>query len=191
MNSSNTESKHILERLKNGDQKAFEYIFNKYYNHIYNFVLNTLFDKIFAEDITQATLLVLWEQREKIDTEKNIAHYLFTIAKNKVFRQTERLILKSKYAEFVKSKQIDISDFIFIEEKVNNEILKKIIYDLVEELPSSRKEIFLLSHKENLSNKSIAERLSISEKTVETQIRRSILFLKSKLSHLNIFLTFL
>ncbi len=191
MKFSSSASKAILERLKNGDSKAFEVIFNEYYDKIYHFVLSTLFNKIFAEDITQATLIALWEHRDSIDSDRNIESYLFTIAKNKVYRQTERLILKSKYLDFVTTNQLDITEYIAIEEKVNNDLLKKIIYELIQELPPARREIFLLSHREHLSNKKIAEQLSLSEKTVETQIRRSIIFLKSKLKNLNVFLALL
>ncbi len=49
-----------LRLLREGDEKAFEYIFHYYYNQIYTFVLNTLFDKTFAEDITQSVFISLW-----------------------------------------------------------------------------------------------------------------------------------
>ena len=56
------------------------------------------------------------------------------------------------------------------------------ILQLIEELPPARKMIFSLSRFEHLSNKEIATRFSISEKTVETQIYRSLQFLREKLS---------
>jgi RNA polymerase sigma-70 factor (ECF subfamily) len=164
-----------LHLLREGDEKAFEQIFHFYYNRVYTFVLNTLFDKTFAEDITQTVFITLWEKRETIDPEKDVAPLLYTIAKNHVYRQTEQLLRKYKYEQ---TQQEIIPEGTSPDEFVNNLFLEKILSELIEKLPTERRRIFLLSRKENLSNKDIATRLHISEKTVETQIRRSLTFLK-------------
>lgn len=169
-----------LRLLREGDEKAFEYIFHYYYNQIYTFVLNTLFDKTFAEDITQSVFISLWEKRETIDPETNIAPLLYTIARNQLYRQTERLLLKYKYEQYQQENMQGNRD---VEEDVNSRFLENILSELIEKLPSDRRRIFLLSRKDNLSNKEIASRLHISEKTVETQIRRSLIFLREKLKY--------
>lgn len=171
----------MLLRLKSGDQGAFKFIFNKYYNRIYTFALNTLYDKTFAEDIAQSVFLTLWEHRHEINEEKNIVSFLYTITKNYVYRQTERLLLKLKYEEYIKDNQ-EIA-IIAIEDDVNKGFIEDILSKLIEELPPARRKIFLLSRKQYLTNREIAKRLSISEKTVETQIRRSLLFLKEKMQY--------
>ncbi|SFU66875.1 RNA polymerase sigma-70 factor, ECF subfamily [Porphyromonadaceae bacterium KHP3R9] len=66
-----------LQLLREGDERAFEQIFNFYYNRIYSFALNTLFDKTFAEDITQTVFITLWEKRETIEPEIDIAPLLY------------------------------------------------------------------------------------------------------------------
>lgn len=171
----------ILRLLQKGDEKAFEHIFHHYYNQIYTFVLNTLFNKIFAEDITQSVFISLWENRDKIDPEIGISRLLYTIARNHVYRQTEQLLLQYKYEKYqqenIHQKNPDT------EAEVNSRFLENILSELIEELPSERRRIFLLSRKENLSNKEIAFRLQISEKTVETQIRRSLIFLREKMKY--------
>lgn len=169
-----------LRLLREGDEKAFECIFHYYYDQIYTFVLNTLFDKTFAEDITQSVFISLWEKRETIHTETNIAPFLYTIARNHVYRQTERLLLKYKYQQYQQEKVQENAD---IEADVNSRFLKNILSELIEKLPPNRRRIFLLSRKENLSNKEIAFRLQLSEKTVETQIRRSLIFLREKMKY--------
>ena len=164
----------ILLLLQRGDEKAFELVFHCYYNQIFTFVLSTLFDKSFAEDITQSVFISLWEKREKIDPEMNIAPLLYTIARNQVYRQTEQLLLKYKYEKY---RQENSEESLDIEATVNSRFLEKILLELIDKLPAKRRQIFLLSRKGHLSNKEIALRLRISEKTVETQIRRSLIFL--------------
>ncbi len=164
-----------LQLLREGDERAFEQIFNFYYNRIYSFALNTLFDKTFAEDITQTVFITLWEKRETIEPEIDIAPLLYTIAKNRVYRQTQQMLRKYKYEQ---TQQDIVSELSDPEETVNYHFMENILSELIEKIPSARRRIFLLSRKDNLSNREIANRLQISEKTVETQIRRAIAFLK-------------
>ena len=179
----------ILLRLKSGDRKAFELIFNKYYNLIYSFSLNTLYDKIFAEDVAQVVFLTLWEKRENIDEQKNIVNFLYTIAKHNVYRQTERLLLKWKHEERVKETQPTSID---MEEDLNGKFLEDVLSEIMKELPEARRRIFIMSRKQHLNNREIAKKLSISEKTVETQIRRSLIFVKERMKqYLSLFFHFL
>ena len=75
-----------------------------------------------------------------------------------------------------------VDDNSAVEKQLEANSQRDYILQLIEELPPARKTIFTLSRFEHLSNKEIACRLSISEKTVETQIYRSLQFLREKLS---------
>jgi len=52
----------------------------------------------------------------------------------------------------------------------------------IEKLPNKMREIFLLSRKEQLSHKQIAEKLGISSETVKKQIYNSLKTLRDKLN---------
>ncbi len=170
-----------LTSLKQGSTKAFETIFKKCNAKVYNFVLSTLYDKNLAEDVTQAIFLSIWEHRENIDPQKNFESYLFKTARNMVYRQTEKMLLAYRYEEHIK---MNISEEDFSpEENLEASSLEELIMELINKLPEARRKIFLLSLKGELSNKEIAEQLFISEKTVETQIRRSLEFVRGKLKN--------
>ena len=169
---------NVVNRLKQGDERAFEFIYDKYYYQIYTFILKTLYDKIYAEDLTQSVFLAIWENKLKIDPQQGIENYIYTIARHQVYRQTERLIVRQRHEEYLKENQPASISF---EEDMHSRFLEKILFEWIEELPEKRQEIFLLSRKESLTNREIARQLSISEKTVETQIRRSVVFLKEKM----------
>ena len=164
-----------------GDEAAFESIYWKYNSHVFNFINSLLYDRILSEDITQSVFMKIWERRESIDPDKGFDAYLFTIARNMVYKETENRLL-SESAFYALSQQQTNEDFL-MEEKIDADSLRLYIDNLIEQLPLSRKEIFKLSRREHLSNKEIATRLSISEKTVETQLYRSLRFLKEKLSN--------
>lgn len=173
--------KDILERLKRGDESAFESLFWKYNSRIYNFVLSILHDKFLAEDIAQTVFMKIWETHERIDPEQGINAYLFTIARHLVYKETERRLLFEQIVKEISSTSTDSDDFA-LQKQMNANSLRDRILQLIEELPLARKNIFRLSRLEHLTNKEIADRLSISEKTVETQVNRSLQFLREKLS---------
>ena len=87
---------HLLIDLKNGDEKAFETLFWKYNEHVYHFIYSLLYEKSMAEDLTQNVFLKIWEKHETIDVEQNFDAYLFTIARNLVYKETENRLLSEK-----------------------------------------------------------------------------------------------
>ena len=52
---------------------------------------------------------------------------------------------------------------------------------LAEELPAQRKKIFILSKRQNYTNKEIAEMMGISESTVATQLSLAVKFMREQL----------
>ena len=97
-----------------------------------------------------------------------------------VYKETEKKLIFEQASDVISSSSVD--DDSALEKQMEANSLRDYILQLIEELPPARKMIFSLSRFEHLSNKEIATRLSISEKTVETQIYRSLQFLREKLS---------
>src|SRR5690606_17291029 len=59
--------------------------------------------------------------------------------------------------------------------------LSSLIDAEIEKLPEKMRQVFVLSRKENLSYKEIAERLKISDQTVKKQISNSLKYLRLKI----------
>lgn len=180
--------KLLLSRLVENDPSAFEELYRAYSSPVYYFIYHTLFNKSLAEDITQSCFMKVWERRSELDPSKNFSSYLYTIAKNLVYRESERQVQDAHYLTFINSLPPDAS-FPTIEDDIHLEFMQKKIRTLIEELPPVRKKIFILSRIKRYSHKEIAAELSISERTVETQIYRALLYLKEKLKHYLLLLT--
>ena len=169
----------LVSKLKAGNKIAFEQLFNKYSGKLYNSISFLLYDKSNAKDITQSTFLIIWEKRETLDPDKNFSAYLYTIARNLVYKETERLILNNKFME---SKLLDSELFDeSVVENLNNSYIENRINELVEGLSPIPKQIFKLKNVEELSVSEIATKMELTERSVEAHLYRTMKFLKEKL----------
>lgn len=74
----------------------------------------------------------------------------------------------------------------------NETELRQALDNAISKLPQRCREVFVLSRFENLKNKEIAERLGITEKTVENQINKALRVLRMELKDfLPLFLMYL
>lgn len=145
-------------------------IYRAFYGKVFTFVLSLVSSKANAQDITQNIFMKLWENRKKLEHINSMDDYLFILSKNACmdyFRKASRKkeISTDVFDEFLLSrivsspeKRIDaLSD---IEE----------LRHVIESLPSKRRDIFIMSRFDGLSNDEIASILGVSKKTVENQI---------------------
>ncbi len=169
----------LVGRLKNNDKEAFNLLFYMYAEKIFKFSLTFFNAEAEAEEIVQDVFLKIWLKRTTISNPSTFNAYIYTIAKNLIFNNLKKNIYKKKYESYLysnyKAHQNDTENEVLYEET------KKRIDSALRQLPKKRKEVFLLSRREGLKNKEIAEKLSISIKTVETHMSLSLKYLKEVL----------
>ncbi len=157
---------------------AFDAIYNKYCHKLHKFVFMFLKHEEDAEEIVQEVFVKIWESRSKIDVYSSFESFLFTIAYNATMSLLRKRITEAKSREYLKSlQQIDTA------EQVINEIqfkeLDEKVQSLLQQITSRQKEIYLLSREDGLTHKEIAQKLNISESTVNNHLVTTIKFLKS------------
>lgn len=163
--------KGYLYAVSRGDGQAFQVLFVHYFPRVKRFISGILQNEEEAEDISQDIFVSLWQNREQLNKIENLNAYLFRIAKNTIFRHIERLLLFKEYLQ----QQTDHS-LLFppedksMEEEIYAKELEYLISIAVEKMPSKRKQIYKMSRTEGLSNEEIAERLTISKRTVENHL---------------------
>ncbi len=183
-----SEEKHLFDRIKKGDEKAFETFFHKYYGQLCLYATKIINNNSAAEEIVQDFFVKIWEKREHTNIETSIKNYLFRSIKNLCINYIQHNKTKIQYAQKVIS-EIENN---FADENSFPEIeLSQKIEESINSLPEKRKEIFRLSRQEGLKYKEIAEKLNISIKTVETQMSLAIKTLRDILKNYSSFFTFL
>ncbi|MBL4561500.1 MAG: RNA polymerase sigma-70 factor [Labilibaculum sp.] len=176
----------LIVRLNANDQFAFEVLFYKYKNKLKGFVIKLAPSQVDSDEIVQKVFIKVWVQRTKIDPRKSFSSFLFTIAKNEVIDQLRSSISKRIY--FMGHEAI--ADLNISDQSVNETQLEleQKVTELIKKIPERRRQIFELSRYDGLSYKQIAKELNISENTVDTQIRKSLNYLREELRKIKILL---
>jgi RNA polymerase sigma-70 factor (ECF subfamily) len=132
----------------------------------------------------------LWLKKDTINPEKDFQSYLFSIAKHLVLDYLKSAVNRKLYfvGEHLQQDLLVEDGF----ETPLTEDMEEKLQKLIDEIPERRRAIFRMSRFEGLSYKQIAERLNISENTVDSQIRNALAFLRKEFRKmaLLIFLSF-
>jgi len=173
--------KSMAERLRNDEASVIDDIFALYHKRIFRFSISYLKNDNDAYDIVQDVFIKVWENRLTLNPDTNFDAYIFTITKNALFSLFRKRLTEKKYLDYLS--ELTISNNHDTEKQTDYIFLQQKYEELVEKLPTKRKEIFLMSRKTGLSNKEIALRKGISEKTVEDHLSKSLAFLKKQFSN--------
>ena len=172
--------KRLLTELKNGSFQAFERLYNMYSGKLYNFIMRiSSGNQYMAEEVVQSAFIRVWEVRERVEPESSFISFLCTIAKNLLMNMYQRQTVEYVYNEYLKNTGVDRDSQ--TEESIDLRFLNEYIDSLAEELPVQRKKIFILSKRQNYTNKEIAEMMGISESTVATQLSLAVKFMREQL----------
>lgn len=153
------------------NDREFGYLFENLYVPLCRFALKFVIDPIAAEDIVQEQFVYLWEHRKQIKKKEGAKSYLYKAVRNRSLTH-----LKSKYSRYIHHKEIDlpalnvVSDLPDPGDLLENKELGALLEEALEALPEKCRTIFTLKKFGELSNREIAEQLTISVKTVEAQM---------------------
>lgn len=161
-------SKDIFIAFQKGDIVAYEKIFKAYYNRVRGFVLSIIKSDSYSKDITHNVFLILWERRNQLQAIKTFDSYLFTIARNEAYQFLRKQQIHNRYVEHVEYNYSESAPEVF--GIIESEELMLLIRSILSKLPEQKREIFLLSREEGLTNDEIASKFNISSKTVANNI---------------------
>ena len=186
--------KDLLTKLKNADQEAFRQIYESYVKKVYRFVYRFVRNADESEDLTQEVFLSIWEHKQTINLSKSFDGFIFTIAYRKII-DYYRLASKKPFTELDDVFISNIASEMHSDELLVKHQIESIYEKALQEMPPKRREVFLLSRHDGLTNQQIADKMHISIKTVENQMTSALSFLKSYLLNsdgiaLSLFFTF-
>jgi RNA polymerase sigma-70 factor (ECF subfamily) len=157
------------------DNQQFDSLFNEYYSPLCRFSMKYVFNKEVAEDIVQEFFVYLWEHWNRLSTIASIKSYAYTAVKNRSLNCLQKQFSFKKGIATSEMEETEVNSKLpDPQELLESKELEKILEKALEALPARCRTIFLMKRFEEFSNKEVAEKLKISEKTVEAQMTIAI-----------------
>ena len=165
----------------------FRHLFDIYFKQLTAYAFKIVDDYQEAEDIVQDVFMSLWINKDFFDFDKSVKPYLFKAVYN---RSINYLKSKKPIIDITKSETDQLlSNEIIFSDQEESLLLKETqekIKEFVETLHPQCRKVFKLSRVSGLKNKSIADILNISEKTVESHISKALKGLRIYLKEIGI-----
>jgi RNA polymerase sigma-70 factor (family 1) len=156
------------------DQSAFAELYDRYFRILFNYTFSKVNDEFTTQEIVQELFVSIWTPRTS-NTIHVCRPYLFSMAKNLVISHFRKEFTRQRHYN-----QWEIQTDSYCQ-SADQEVLTADLQNHFEKglhlLPPKCREVFIMSRNGH-SNKEIACKLIISEKTVEQHITKALRVLK-------------
>ena len=149
-------------------------LFRNYYRPLCIYALHYLRDVEQAEDVVQDCFVRLMEAG---GDPQNARAWLYTAVRNRCID-----LLRRRNPLLVNIQPEDLDGLISDEEAQERSFREARLWEAIDELPARCREIFLLAKRDGLTYREIAQRLDLSEKTVEHQVSKALKRLRGQQS---------
>jgi RNA polymerase sigma-70 factor (ECF subfamily) len=169
----------LLDRLRQGDEGAFDTIFRAWYPPLVRYVEAMLRVRADAEEIAQEVLLELWRRRAQLAEQGSVQAYLFQSARNRALNHVRHERVEQRAAPYLTRSEGAPA-------RADNEVIEAEIAEAITaaiaSLPPRCREVFELSRIHGLKQTEIAESLGVTVKAVEAQMARALRTMREQLA---------
>jgi RNA polymerase sigma-70 factor (ECF subfamily) len=164
------DDQRLVELSLQGDDRAFEYLFNRYSEAIKRLLLNRSVTVEDTEDILQETFIKVYVNLQRYSTDYTFGQWIYTIARNTHIdferRRQDDLSIDEKFTAHAASTPSP-------EDNLINSQQRSQIENYILCLPERYRTLFTMRFLEDYSYEEIAEKLNLPMGTVKTQIHRA------------------
>jgi len=168
-----------LRKIRKGDIDSFEKLFHRYYHRLHGYATTLVRSAEIAEEVVQDVFYNVWKNRESLRITRSWQSYLYRSVYNNSMmhlRKTRReYTMEEGMFPEVEGGSMDPS------QEMQYAEVSDLVTKTINDLPARTREIFMLNRQEGLKYKEIAERLSISVKTVEANMGKALRALRNSL----------
>lgn len=170
----------IIRRIREGDIVQFESLFRSSYVPLVKYANKLLNDYDDAEEIVQDLFVRIWLDRNKINIESSLNGYLYKSVYNRCLHLIDhnKVVEKHKREAMVKQNELPQNPVEIVQYKELNQRIIKIL----EKLPERCGMIFCMNRFEGLKYSEIAQKLSVSIKTVEASMGKALKLFRKELA---------
>ena len=179
------QSPEFVKCLEQGEQEAFQRLFETFHKALCFFAARIVRDHLEAEDIVQDVFLSFWKMdRGGFPNLKTIKTFLYNSVQHRCLNYLRDLEIRDRNYRNLKREELD-EDY-FLCQQIRAEVVSE-LFGAIDELPDKCKEIFKRSYVDGQEDKKIAEELDISLNTIKTQKQRAKSYLRGRLGDLFVY----
>lgn len=164
-----TDNATLASEIKKGGKGALKKLYNRYHKQLYFVAKRYLKNEELAEDAVQDVFLKVWDKRERLDQERSIEGFLFTVLKNHVLNMVRDEKTRQKMLDEIRQANTAKESSHAADERVIYSEYKNLLDRAINKLSPAKKEVFKLRSRQGLTNKEIADRRGVSKHTIKTQ----------------------
>ena len=172
--------RRLVERLRAGEDEAFDKLVRELWTPAVRFVLRFTRDLDAAEDVVQDAFVLLFEHREDLDPTRSVRAYLYQTIRNRVIDQLRRAAIRQHTARLDLPRPQPATPLRGLEDSEVREAVERAI----ENLPDRAREAFILAYLQDLTYREVADVMGISPKTVGHHISAALVQLRRVLAPL-------
>ena len=168
--------RELVTLLAGNDARAFETLYQRHAGAMYAYAFRKVPVPAIVEDLLQEVFTNVYRRRTELAHIENVPSYLYNALRNRIFNELRNSLLHEQHHQQMPSGQT--ADL-----HINYDLreLEKAFAAALDKLTERSREIFLLSRRDHLSYKEIAEKLGISVKAVEKHMTRSLGLMREEL----------
>lgn len=168
----------LLERLRLGDEAAFDVIFRTWYAPLVQFAERMLREREGAEETVQDVMLELWKRRETLVIQGSPQAYLFQSTRNRALNRLRHLKVENR-EEFDTDTLPASSN---ADADASESEIEAALREAVASLPPRCRVVFEMNRVQGLKYAEVADALGISVKAVEAHMARALRTLRERLA---------
>jgi RNA polymerase sigma-70 factor (ECF subfamily) len=173
----------IMNRIKEGDRKAFEEFYNIWKGPIMSYLVHMLKNRSLAEELTQEVFIRVYKNVDSYEPRASVQAWLFTLARNLAIDHFRKHSREIELAPETLDGLADESPLNSAEAKLLENVKQAQLEDCLSKLPQSQKEAITLRTVSELSYEEISTLMKVSTSSVKTWIHRGKTSLLDCLRH--------
>ena len=174
----------LMFYLSKGEVLAFDELYFRYSKRLMVYFTRMMnFDKDLAEDALQDLFLKIAEHPEKFDRSRSFKTWVFSVASNtcKNFYRHRQVVIQSQEEIYHLHTKVNENSFLKLANKIDATEFRKMLEEILNELPPEKKEAFILKYQEEKSIAEIAFIQNCPEGSVKSRLHYTLKILEEKL----------
>ena len=156
--------KELLQRIADGDDRAFAELFRAYHEPLAKYIFTLLESVQMCEEIVQDVFVKIWENRLELPKKDKFTSYMFILTRNYTINCIRKIVRDRKQGQLYVDDVLQYSEApeAFKMEEGYQDILNR----AVAQLPPSQQKV-LMFRQQGLKTREIAEKMGISTDSVK------------------------